>query len=93
MSISQYPKSKDEFSVLRDLKELREKNITLDDLSVFRGAGVYKHFVPSVVQAIASRGEFLTAYTSYQAEVSQGTLQMLFEFQTMICELGQEIGV
>ena len=81
------PESKDEFSVLRDLKELSEKNITLEDLSVFRGAGVYKHFVPSVVQAIASRGEFLTAYTPYQAEVSQGTLQMLFEFQTMICEL------
>ncbi len=79
--------SKDEFSVLRDLKELSEKNITLDDLSVFRGAGVYKHFVPSVVQAIAARGEFLTAYTPKQAEVSQGTLQMLFEFQTMICEL------
>lgn len=86
------PESKDEFSVLRDLSELSKNNVTLNDLSVFRGAGVYKHFVPSAVQAIASRGEFLTAYTPYQAEVSQGTLQMLFEFQTMICELtGMEV--
>ncbi|MBN2252212.1 MAG: aminotransferase class I/II-fold pyridoxal phosphate-dependent enzyme, partial [Kosmotogaceae bacterium] len=86
------PESKDEFTVLRDLSELSKNNVTLNDLSVFRGAGVYKHFVPSAVQAISSRGEFLTAYTPYQAEVSQGTLQMLFEFQTMICELtGMEV--
>ncbi|WP_333641082.1 aminotransferase class I/II-fold pyridoxal phosphate-dependent enzyme, partial [Mesotoga prima] len=86
------PESKDEFTVLRDLSELSKRNLTLNDMSVFRGAGVYKHFVPSAVQAIASRGEFLTAYTPYQAEVSQGTLQMLFEFQTMICELtGMEV--
>lgn len=86
------PESEDEFSVLRDLKELSQRNTSLNELSVFRGGGIYKHFIPSAVQRIGCRGEFLTAYTPYQPEVSQGTLQMLFEFQTMICELtGMEV--
>lgn len=86
------PKSQDEFSVLRELKELSQRNTNLNELSVFRGGGIYKHFIPSAVQRIACRGEFLTAYTPYQAEVSQGTLQMLFEFQTMMSELtGMEV--
>jgi glycine dehydrogenase subunit 1 len=58
----------------------------------FLGAGVYKHYKPVIIDALVQRGEFLTSYTPYQPEISQGTLQAMFEFQTMICELtGMEI--
>ncbi|MBQ3963244.1 MAG: aminomethyl-transferring glycine dehydrogenase subunit GcvPA, partial [Erysipelotrichaceae bacterium] len=55
--------------------------------SIYRGAGVYKHYIPAIVSTITSKEEFLTAYTPYQAEISQGVLQSIFEYQTQICEL------
>lgn len=75
-----------EYELMQDLNRLAENNQTADQRS-FLGAGAYHHFVPAIVNAITSRSEFLTAYTPYQAEASQGTLQAIFEFQTMICRL------
>ena len=60
--------------------------------ALFLGAGAYHHYRPVVIDAMVSRGEFLTSYTPYQAEIAQGTLQAIFEFQTMVCELtGMEV--
>ncbi len=81
------PKGLDEFTVLSLLKTLAARNTVVEKSNIFMGAGIYAHYIPQVVRALASRPEFVTAYTPYQAEVSQGTLQALFEYQTMICEL------
>ncbi|MCR0908328.1 aminomethyl-transferring glycine dehydrogenase subunit GcvPA [Staphylococcus aureus] len=76
-----------ETTLLRRLNRIASKNITKETHTSFLGAGVYDHYAPSVVDAMISRSEFCTAYTPYQPEISQGELQAIFEFQTLICEL------
>jgi len=76
-----------EMEVRKLLHGLAEENADLDHHPCFLGAGAYHHFVPAVVDCIVRRGEFYTAYTPYQPEVSQGTLTSIYEFQTMVCEL------
>jgi len=76
-----------ESELFNNLLALSKENIGPEDYSYFLGAGAYRHYIPSVVRTIASRGEFLTAYTPYQPEAAQGTLQVGFEFQSMICQL------
>lgn len=81
------PDGKDEMTVCAHLEELAAKNKT--GIPAFLGAGFYNHYIPKTVNAITGRGEFFTAYTPYQAEASQGTLQAIFEYQTAICRLLQ----
>jgi glycine dehydrogenase subunit 1 len=76
-----------EQEIVRRLGELAARNTPAGEEVSFLGAGVYDHYVPAIVDAILERGEFLTAYTPYQPEMSQGVLQALFEYQTVICEL------
>lgn len=86
------PDGLSELAVRRRLSALAAQNATAADWSLFLGGGIYHHFIPSAVDAIISRAEFLTSYTPYQPEVSQGTLQALFEYQTLICQLtGMEV--
>ena len=76
-----------EHELQRHLQELAARNAgTTQELS-FLGAGIYDHYVPAIADAVLQRGEFLTAYTPYQPEMSQGVLQAIFEYQTVICEL------
>ena len=75
----------DEFTTFEKFKELASKNVT--DKVMFLGGGYYDHIVPSAVDALSGRSEFYTAYTPYQAEASQGTLQVLYEYQSLICKL------
>ncbi len=81
------PEPLSEMEVAAELQALSEANEHAGDFALFRGAGAYHHFVPSIVNHIIQRGEFLTAYTPYQPEVSQGTLQAIFEYQSMMCAL------
>lgn len=76
-----------EAEVLGELKRLAAQNATVETHSSFLGGGAYNHFSPSVVDHLVSRSEFYTAYTPYQPEISQGTLQAIFEYQTLICQL------
>src|SRR5437868_12662576 len=71
--------------LLAYFRELAAKNAT--DYQSFLGAGAYSHFIPVIIDPLISRSEFFTAYTPYQPELSQGTLQYIFEFQTMVCQL------
>ena len=79
--------AKDEHELTKELTQLAAKNVHTKSHVSFLGAGVYDHYMPSVVDHMISRSEFYTAYTPYQPEISQGELQAIFEFQTMICEL------
>ena len=81
------PEVLSEFEVKKHIEALLSKNKTCNDMPVFLGAGCWPHYVPAVVKEIVQRSEFLTAYTPYQPEISQGMLQALFEYQSMICEL------
>ena len=86
------PQAVSELEVLDELYGMALKNSTTGCFATFIGAGAYNHFVPSAVPYLAGRGEFVTAYTPYQPEVSQGTLQAIFEYQSMIAELtGMEV--
>lgn len=76
-----------EMELTRYFNQLASKNFNLEEYTSFLGAGAYQHFQPSVVDAIISRSEFFTAYTPYQPEISQGVLQAIFEYQTIVCEL------
>ncbi|MAK26218.1 MAG: glycine dehydrogenase, partial [Euryarchaeota archaeon] len=79
------PQSEEE--ILADARRLLGANTSLGDKISFLGAGLYRNFVPSAVFQLINRGEFLTAYTPYQPEVSQGMLQAMWEFQSMVCDL------
>ncbi len=81
------PRGVSEQEILADLGSLARANTVGEDLICFAGAGAYDHFVPSVVWAMAGRSELYTSYTPYQPELSQGVLQTLYEYQSMVCEL------
>ena len=79
------PSGKSEMEVSRLMNQIASHSVVFQ--SIFRGAGAYDHYIPSIVKSVTSKEEFITSYTPYQAEISQGVLQSIFEYQTMICEL------
>ena len=81
------PEGISEMELIGELRRLAGRNRHADDLICFAGGGAYDHYVPAVVWALAGRSELYTSYTPYQPELSQGVLQALFEYQSMICEL------
>ncbi|MBI4759295.1 MAG: aminomethyl-transferring glycine dehydrogenase subunit GcvPA [Chloroflexi bacterium] len=86
------PEGVSEAEILADLQQLSEANADARHFPIFLGAGAYNHFIPSVVGHVIGRSEFYTAYTPYQPEISQGTLQTIFEYQSLVCELtGMEV--
>ena len=76
-----------EMEITKHIKNMAAKNKNTDDLVCFLGAGAYDHYIPSVIKHITSRSEFYTSYTPYQPEISQGTLQVIFEYQTMMANI------
>ncbi len=86
------PEPLSEMEIMAELQAISEENVDLGHFTSFLGAGAYQHYVPRIVDHVISRSEFYTAYTPYQPEISQGTLQALFEYQSMICALtGMEV--
>lgn len=86
------PDNKSELEVVEHLTKLSKKNKSASDAAFFLGAGCYRHFIPAAVDHIIQRAEFLTSYTPYQPEISQGTLTVIFEYQSLICSLtGMEV--
>ncbi len=86
------PDALSEMELMAELQAISEENLDLGHFTSFLGAGAYQHYVPRIVDHVISRSEFYTAYTPYQPEISQGTLQALFEYQSMICALtGMEV--
>lgn len=86
------PLALDEMTLLHHLEAIANENHTLPRSRSFLGGGVYRHYIPSAVGELARRSEFVTPYTPYQPEIAQGTLQVIFEFQTMVCQLfGMEV--
>jgi glycine dehydrogenase subunit 1 len=85
--ISELPDHATEISVERDMRRMAGRNLVAGEVPFFLGAGAYRHHVPASVDHLIQRGEFLTAYTPYQPEIAQGTLQALFEFQTQVARL------
>lgn len=79
------PSGLSEQAVKGRMEDIAGKNVVFRH--IFRGAGAYNHYIPAIVSSVTSKEEFVTAYTPYQAEISQGILQSIFEYQTMLCEL------
>ena len=90
-AVAAMPNGVSEFEALEQMKQLAKQNRVFD--AIFRGAGAYWHHIPAVVSRVAAKEAFVTAYTPYQPEISQGILQTIFEYQTMLCELtGMDAG-